>query len=81
MSITWVSSHVYPIGWGPYAYFRVLEELRASTQAANTVNMQPREAHTEIQQHERSSNAFTGISLAGEISSTPEDLESGRRYI
>ncbi|KAF7130301.1 hypothetical protein RHSIM_Rhsim10G0073100 [Rhododendron simsii] len=71
-------------GWGPYAYFRVVEELRASTQAANNVNTQngqPREAHMESQHHERSSNAFIGISLAGDTSSTPEDLESGTRYI
>ncbi|KAG5527995.1 hypothetical protein RHGRI_028807 [Rhododendron griersonianum] len=69
-------------GWGPYAYFRVLEEIRTSTQAANNVNMQnvqPREAHMESPQHERSSNAFIGISLAGDTSSSPEDLESGRR--
>ncbi|XP_058185266.1 lipid phosphate phosphatase 2-like isoform X3 [Rhododendron vialii] len=68
-------------GWGPYAYFRVVEELHASTQAANNVNTQngqPREAHLESQHHERSSNAFIGISIAGDTSSTLEDLESGR---
>lgn len=68
-------------GWGPYAYFRMLEELRTSAQAANNVhvqNEQPTEAHMESQRHERNSNAFIGISLAGDSSSTPEDLESGR---
>ncbi|XP_058185270.1 putative lipid phosphate phosphatase 3, chloroplastic isoform X6 [Rhododendron vialii] len=70
-------------GWGPYAYFRVVEELHASTQAANNVNTQngqPREAHLESQHHERSSNAFIGISIAGDTSSTLEDLESGRSF-
>lgn len=84
MPITWAASYVYPIGWGPYAYFRMLEELRTSAQAANNVhvqNEQPTEAHMESQRHERNSNAFIGISLAGDSSSTPEDLESGRRYI
>ncbi|GFZ18911.1 lipid phosphate phosphatase 3 [Actinidia rufa] len=70
------------LGWGPYAYFRVLEESRAATQPANAVNalnVRSTEAHMESQQDERNINAFTGISLAGDSSLTAEDLESRRR--
>ncbi|PSR87838.1 Lipid phosphate phosphatase, partial [Actinidia chinensis var. chinensis] len=68
-------------GWGPYAYFRVLEESRAATQPANAVNalnVRSTEARMESQQDERNINSFTGISLAGDSSLTAEDLESGR---
>ncbi|XP_057481390.1 lipid phosphate phosphatase 2-like [Actinidia eriantha] len=64
-------------GWGPYAYFRALEESRAATQPANAVNalnVRSTEAHMESQQDERN----IGISLAGDSSLTAEDLESGR---
>ncbi|XP_059670640.1 lipid phosphate phosphatase 2-like isoform X2 [Cornus florida] len=60
-------------GWGPYAYFRVLEESRAMTHAVtNSHNGVTPEAETENQQEARNSDAFMG-SLA------VEDVESGRR--
>uniref|UniRef100_A0A5B7CC89 Putative lipid phosphate phosphatase 2 isoform X2 n=1 Tax=Davidia involucrata TaxID=16924 RepID=A0A5B7CC89_DAVIN len=68
--------------WGPYAYFRILEESRGTTQAANAVNShnaQATGAQNENQQDERNNNAFTGISLSDNLSLTVEDLESGRR--
>uniref|UniRef100_A0A5B6Z6S9 Putative lipid phosphate phosphatase 2 isoform X2 n=1 Tax=Davidia involucrata TaxID=16924 RepID=A0A5B6Z6S9_DAVIN len=67
-------------GWGPYAYFRVLEESRVTTQAANAVdshNAQATEDQIENQQDERSNNTFIGISLSGDSSLAVE--ESGRR--
>ncbi|KAL6960955.1 Phosphoric monoester hydrolase [Sarracenia purpurea var. burkii] len=69
-------------GWGPYAYFRVLVESRAATQAANNANLecvQSTEAHVENQQNERNSKAFMGMTLAGDSSLTAVDLESGGR--
>ncbi|KAF5961320.1 hypothetical protein HYC85_002529 [Camellia sinensis] len=68
-------------GWGPYAYFRELEESRAASQATNvnSKNAQSTEAHIGCQQDERNNNAFMGISLAGDSSLKAEDLESGRR--
>ncbi|XP_052197022.1 putative lipid phosphate phosphatase 3, chloroplastic [Diospyros lotus] len=60
-------------GWGPYAYFRVLEESRAAMQSATPQNdRSTEEAHRESQQSGRNRSAFTGICLA-------DDLESGRR--
>ncbi|CAL5369644.1 unnamed protein product [Camellia sinensis] len=68
-------------GWGPYAYFRELEESRAASQATNvnSKNAESTEAHIGFQQDERNNNAFMGISLAGDSSLKAEDLESGRR--
>ncbi|CBI33615.3 hypothetical protein VitviT2T_021835 [Vitis vinifera] len=60
-------------GWGPYAYFRTLEESRAQTQAANAVNVQDVEAQVENQQDERNRNTFTGLSLAHDSSSRQEE--------
>lgn len=62
-----------PAGWGPYAYFRTLEESRAQTQAANAVNVQDVEAEIENQQDERNRNTFTGLSLAHDSSSRQEE--------
>lgn len=62
-----------PAGWGPYAYFRTLEESRAQTQAANAVNVQDVEAQVENQQDERNRNTFTGLSLAHDSSSRQEE--------
>lgn len=73
---------IYIVGWGPYAYFRVLEESRRYTQAPNTSdahNGQALEAQVENQQEERS-NGFRGLCIAyDDNSSTLEELESGRR--
>ncbi|KAF3444306.1 hypothetical protein FNV43_RR13996 [Rhamnella rubrinervis] len=70
-------------GWGPYAYFRVLEESRRNTQSPNTTNVhheQASEAQDENQQEERRSNGFMGLYLTNDdSSSTLEELESGRR--
>ncbi|CAK9150662.1 unnamed protein product [Ilex paraguariensis] len=70
------------VAWGPYAFFRVLEESGASAQPANTVdtqNVQTSESHIENQQDERNRNTFMGISIAGDSSSNVQDLELGRR--
>ncbi|KAL7232014.1 hypothetical protein ACSBR2_010100 [Camellia fascicularis] len=71
------------IGWGPYAYFRELEESHAASQATNvnSKNAQSTEAHIGCQQDERNNNAFMGISLAADSSLKAEDLESGRRNL
>lgn len=57
-------------GWGPYAYFRSLEEFRAQTQAASAVNMQDVEAQVENQR-----DTITGLSLTHD--SSPRQEENG----
>lgn len=70
-------------GWGPYAYFRVVEEARASAQATNTVsslNVHAVEPQVENQQHEGSNHhGFLGLTLVSDPGSAPEDIEEGRR--
>lgn len=71
------------VGWGPYAYFRVLEESRASTQAPNMTNVhngQALEVQVEEQHEERRSHGCLGLSITNDDSSLMlEELESGRR--
>ncbi|XP_015880043.1 lipid phosphate phosphatase 2 isoform X2 [Ziziphus jujuba] len=70
-------------GWGPYAYFRVLEESRVGTQAPNPTsihNDQALEVQVEEQHERRRSNGCLGLSITNDDSSlTLEELESGRR--
>ncbi|ONI17256.1 hypothetical protein PRUPE_3G148800 [Prunus persica] len=69
-------------GWGPYAYFQVLEESRSVTQAATIVNgsnVQVTEARVENQEDETSIHGCMGLSLAHNSGSALEELESGRR--
>nr|XP_027188586.1 putative lipid phosphate phosphatase 3, chloroplastic isoform X2 [Cicer arietinum] len=62
----------HPEGWGPYAYFKMLEELQGMVQAPNAQNGS--EAQVENQE------ACMGLSLTENQNSTLEDeLESGRR--
>ncbi|AES93626.1 lipid phosphate phosphatase-like protein [Medicago truncatula] len=75
----------HPEGWGPYAYFRMLEETRGMTQVPNAQNgnqtqmAQLTEAQVENQEGQ-SHHGFMGLSLAGNQTSTLEDeLESGRK--
>lgn len=68
------------VGWGPYAYFQVLEESLVSTQATNVENQQDataEEVQMANQEEERSDNV--GMHLACNASSTLEDMESGKR--
>lgn len=72
------------IGWGPYAYFRELEESRSSTQAANAVNgcnVQAMEAQPQVDNahDERSIHGCMGLTLARNSNTTLEEIESGRR--
>lgn len=71
-------------GWGPYAYFRELEESRSSTQAANAVNgcnVQAMEAQPQVDNahDERSIHGCMGLTLARNSNTTLEEMESGRR--
>ena len=72
------------IGWGPYAYFRELEESRSSTQAVNAVNgcnVQAMEAQPQLDNahDERSIHGCMGLTLARNSNTTLEEIESGRR--
>lgn len=63
---------LFSAGWGPYAYFKMLEELQGMVQAPNAQNGS--EAQVENQE------ACMGLSLTENQNSTLEDeLESGRR--
>lgn len=66
-------------GWGPYAYFRVLEESlvnRRVLDAANTCSTQLGVAQTETQQNDRNSR---GVASNGAATLQMfEDLETGR---
>ncbi|KAM2539859.1 hypothetical protein TB2_025108 [Malus domestica] len=69
-------------GWGPYAYFQVLEELRSGAQVTSTINgsnVQVTEARVENQIDETSNHGCMGLTLARGSGSALEDLESGRR--
>lgn len=70
-------------GWGPYAYFRVLEESRSGTQATSMVNLpnaQATDSEVGNQEDANSSDGFMGLHLANHPSAlTLEELEAGRR--
>lgn len=64
------------LGWGPYAYFQVLEESRG----ADTAN-QPIALAMEPQfddQQEESSDGFMGLHLAPNSNPILEDIELGK---
>ncbi|XP_068335729.1 lipid phosphate phosphatase 2-like isoform X2 [Pyrus communis] len=69
-------------GWGPYAYFQVLEESRSGTQVTSTVNasnVQVIDSRVGNQVDETSIHGCMGLTLARDSGSALEDLESGRR--
>ncbi|KAL5573144.1 hypothetical protein UlMin_022741 [Ulmus minor] len=69
-------------GWGPYAYFRVLEESRLSTQEANAVNMhngQATRTQVQHQEEEERNHGFLGLQSADDSGQPLDELESGRR--
>ncbi|KAF9664006.1 hypothetical protein SADUNF_Sadunf17G0111100 [Salix dunnii] len=70
----------HPQGWGPYAYFRELEESSAYSQAADTVNAvnaEPMDSHVESKEDD--GGGFLGLHLARDLTMPIEDVESGRR--
>ncbi|KAK7272928.1 hypothetical protein RIF29_13971 [Crotalaria pallida] len=70
-------------GWGPYAYFRMLEESRGMTQNPNTqTSGQTQLALAEAQvenQEGQSHHGCMGLGLARDRGPTLDDMESGRR--
>ncbi|XP_057509742.1 lipid phosphate phosphatase 2-like [Actinidia eriantha] len=67
-------------GWGPYAYFRALEESHANSHLGHPVgesNVQFTETQVVNKQTDRDNHGL--ISGAGRNSSSMDDLESGRR--
>lgn len=65
-------------GWGPYAYFQVLEESRI--QASNAINLGNSETmEAEAENEEGESNGFMGLHLARSSSLPMEDVEGGRK--
>ncbi|OIW07384.1 hypothetical protein TanjilG_10219 [Lupinus angustifolius] len=64
--------------WGPYAYFRTLEELRGTTQTPNAQTQLP-EAQVE-NQNAQSNHGCMGLGLARDNhGSTLDEIETGRR--
>ncbi|KAI4352175.1 hypothetical protein L6164_006452 [Bauhinia variegata] len=71
----------HPQGWGPYAYFRSLEDSPDSTQANNgqdSSNVQSAEGQVENQEGQNCHGCI-GLSLARNRSSASDDIESGRK--
>lgn len=73
------SANICFVGWGPYAYFRVLEESlvnRRVPDAANTRSTQLGVTQSEPQQNDRNSKGVASNDAS--THQTVEDLESGR---
>ncbi|XP_050228842.1 lipid phosphate phosphatase 2-like isoform X3 [Mercurialis annua] len=71
----------HPQGWGPYAYFRVLEELHGSAQASGAINLINSETAEARVENEDESNGFLGLHLADASNLPTEtvDIEHGPR--
>ncbi|KAG5051240.1 hypothetical protein JHK87_003438 [Glycine soja] len=68
------------LGWGPYAYFRMLEESRGMTQVP-TVQNSGQELLAEAQvesQEEQGLHGCMGLTLSRDHNATFDDVESGR---
>ncbi|PON34195.1 Lipid phosphate phosphatase [Parasponia andersonii] len=68
-------------GWGPYAYFRALEESRGNTNGVNSANGQRMEYHRHDANTETRNNGetFMAFSVDQYSRSTLDELEAGRR--
>ncbi|CAL0308282.1 unnamed protein product [Lupinus luteus] len=69
-------------GWGPYAYFRMLEQSRGMAQVPNAQTgsqTQLSEVLVANQDDRQSSHGCMGLGLARDHGSTLDELESGRR--
>jgi len=67
-------------GWGPYAYFRMLEESRQMTQVPNVPNSGHAQL-TEVQaegEEGQGCHGCMGLSLSRDRNATLNDIESGR---
>ncbi|KAJ4822397.1 putative lipid phosphate phosphatase 3, chloroplastic [Turnera subulata] len=69
----------HPQGWGPYAYFRVLEESRSGRQTTNATNPGNAEPESTDGNQEDESSGFMGLHLARDGNEEVDDVESGRR--
>lgn len=74
---------LFSAGWGPYAYFRMLEESRGMAQAPNAQNAsraQLTEAQVENQEGQ-SHHGCMGLSLSRNQNQSPtlDEIESGMR--
>ena len=72
MSFSKLSAHMFlTTGWGPYEYFRALEESRSSTNSGESINaldVQPLNVNAVNQTVRNHGNEFDAL----------EELESGR---
>ncbi|KAJ9708272.1 hypothetical protein PVL29_000369 [Vitis rotundifolia] len=68
-------------GSGPYAYFKMLEELRANGQAAHSVNVQDAQGMEVVlpQQPSRNNKGFMPLSLDHDATDSLDQMEAGRR--
>lgn len=69
------------LGWGPYAYFRILRESE-SIQEGSPAN--PHTAQTMLseivnEQPERNNNGYLGLQSVSDSNSLVNDVETGRR--
>ncbi|XP_077245154.1 lipid phosphate phosphatase 2-like [Tasmannia lanceolata] len=67
-------------GWGPYEYFRVLEETRSSSQSANATNsLSVQRMEMEIPNVQAEERSQTRISRARNGNLVLDEMEAGRR--
>ncbi|CBI26967.3 unnamed protein product, partial [Vitis vinifera] len=68
-------------GSGPYAYFKMLEELRANREAAHSVNVQDAQGMEVVlpQQPSRNNKGFMPLSLDHDATDSLDQMEDGRR--
>lgn len=69
-------------GWGPYAYFKALEEMRSNTHAASPVNalsVQVMGAQNVNERHRQNGDEFAAFSADRYTSIRLDEMESGER--
>ncbi|KAJ9708274.1 hypothetical protein PVL29_000370 [Vitis rotundifolia] len=67
-------------GSGPYAYFKMLEELRANRQPVHSVNVQDAQGmEVVLPQQPSQNNGFMALSLDHDATDSLDQMEAGRR--
>ncbi|CAN1758193.1 Putative lipid phosphate phosphatase 3, chloroplastic, partial [Linum perenne] len=71
----------HPQGWGPYAYFRVLEEAQKIAEAPAAVNLcNVADNHNVAGNEQEEEKGFMGLQLEGDLSSrTTRDEECSKK--
>lgn len=80
---SWVFFRCWLLGWGPYAYFRVLETLANPPPPSNAIivvqNEQDVERQAENGADDQSNDRFLGLSIDSNSRSTMQETETERK--